>query len=216
MMNMFSILEKPLKYYRQWDFMIFTLLTFLSVLNGQTTVFYLIYFFWCNALIFLIVDRLCHKGNSNAIYEDGSSTNFGEGLFLIGIYWVFLVVFFGFIATSDNTEIMIANMQVLFFHNWFFNINLIIVLLERLYLHKKQQPLKVFFGAFSPHAIALHISIVVGGVLIFFVVKRYPEVFTPENPWGSVVIALPFLFLKMGMQYLTASDQEINQQNFKK
>ncbi|MCB0450940.1 MAG: hypothetical protein KDC97_12555, partial [Confluentibacter sp.] len=117
---------------------------------------------------------------------------------------------------SDNTEIMIANMQVLFFFFFFFNINLIIVLLERLYLHKKQQPLKVFFGAFSPHAIALHISIVVGGVLIFFVVKRYPEVFTPENPWGSVVIALPFLFLKMGMQYLTASDQEINQQNFKK
>ena len=216
MMNKLSIIEKPLQYYRQWDFIIFALLTLLSVLNGQTTVFYLIYFFWWNEFICLVVDRLCYKQNSNVVYENGHSANFGGGLFLMGIYWVFVVVFFGFIAGSNNHEIMIANMQVLFFHNWFFSINLIFVLLERLYLHKKQQPLKVYFGAFSPNAIVLHISIVVGGLLIFFVVKRYPEIFTPENTWGSVVIALPFLLLKMGMTYLTTSDHTIHQQNFKK
>ncbi|WP_162623282.1 hypothetical protein [Confluentibacter sediminis] len=214
MMNILSIIERPLHHYRQWDFIIFTLLTLLSVLNGQTTVFYLIYFFWCNELLCLVVDRLCYKRNSNALYENVHSVNFGGGLFLMGIYWVFLVVFFGFIAASDNTEIMITNMQVLFFHNWFFNINLIFVLLERVYLHKKQQPIKVCFGAFSPNIIVLHISIVVGGMLIFFVIKRYPEVFTPENPWGSVVIALPFLFLKMGMQYLTSSNNKTTKQNY--
>ncbi|MEZ4968104.1 MAG: hypothetical protein R2814_00275 [Flavobacteriaceae bacterium] len=210
-----SLIEQQVRHYGKWDFLIFTVLTLLSVLNGQTTVFYLIYFFWWNELIRLAVDRLCYKGNKNAIYyRDGLSGDFWGGLFLMGIYWVFIVVFFGFMAGSDNAEIMMANMGVLFLQNWFFNINLIFVLVERLHLHRVQQPLKIYFGAFNPNTIVLHISIIVGGVLLFFVVKGYPETFTPKNRWGSVVIALPFLLLKMALQYLTASDNTMNKQNF--
>lgn len=215
MKTLFSTIERQAQYYRQWDFLLFAVLTLLSVLNGQTTVFYLIYFFWWNELIRLVVDRLCYKRNPNAVYEDGHSTDFGGSLFLMGIYWVFIVVFFGFIAATDTegTDIIIANMRVLLFHNWFFNLNLIFVLLERLYLHKTQQPLQIYFGAFNPNTIVLHISIIVGAVLMFFVVKNYPDTFTPENRWGSALIALPFLLLKMGMQYLTASDNKINKRN---
>lgn len=189
----------------------------MSVLSGQTTVFYLLYFFWWNELIRLVVDRLCYKRNQNAVYEDGHGKGFGESLFLMGIYWVFLVVIFGFIVAKDTegTDIIIANMRVLLFHNWFFNINLIFVLLERLYLHKTRQPLQIYFGAFNPNTIVLHISIIVGAVLMFFLVREYPDTFTPENRWGSALIALPFLLLKMGMQYLTASDNTINKQNAK-
>jgi hypothetical protein len=212
-----SAIERPLQYYRQWDFLLFAVLTLMSVLSGQTTVFYLLYFFWWNELIRLVVDRLCYKRNQNAVYEDGHGKGFGESLFLMGIYWVFLVVIFGFIAAKDTegTDIIIANMRVLLFHNWFFNINLIFVLLERLYLHKTRQPLQIYFGAFNPNTIVLHISIIVGAVLMFFLVREYPDTFTPENRWGSALIALPFLLLKMGMQYLTASDNTINKQNAK-
>lgn len=215
MKALFSTIERQAQYYRQWDFILFAVLTLLSVWSGQTTVFYLLYFFWWNELIRLVVDKLCYKRNPNAVYEDGHSKGFGESLFLMGIYWVFLVVVFGFIAGADSTEIIIANMRVLFFHNWFFNINLIFLLLERLYLHKTQQPLQIYFGAFTPNTIVLHISIIVGAVLMFFVVREYPDTFTPENRWGSALIALPFLLLKMGMQYLTASDNTINKQNAK-
>lgn len=213
----FSTIERQAQYYRQWDFLLFAVLTLMSVLSGQTTVFYLLYFFWWNELIRLVVDRLCYKRNQNAVYEDGHDKGFGESLFLMGIYWVFLVVIFGFIAAKDTegTDIIIANMRVLLFHNWFFNINLIFVLLERLYLHKTQQPLQIYFGAFNPNTIVLHISIIVGAVLMFFLVREYPDTFTPENRWGSALIALPFLLLKMGMQYLTASDNTINKQNAK-
>lgn len=213
----FSTIERQAQYYRQWDFLLFAVLTLMSVLSGQTTVFYLLYFFWWNELIRLVVDRLCYKRNPNAVYEDRHGKGFGESLFLMGIYWVFLVVIFGFIAATntEGTEIIIANMRVLVFHNWFFNINLIFVLLERLYLHKTQQPLQIYFGAFNPNTIVLHISIIVGAVLMFFVVREYPETFTPENRWGSALIALPFLLLKMGTQYLTASDNTINKQNYK-
>src|SRR5690606_8738231 len=126
------------------------------------------------------------------IHEGGDAKGFGESLlFLMGIYWVFLVVIFGFIAGADSTEIIIANMAVLFFHNWFFNLNLLFVLLERIYLHRIQQPLNIYFDAFNPNTMVLHIAIIVGAALMFFIVKAYPKIFTPENRWGSALIALP-------------------------
>lgn len=201
-----SILEQQLKKYQQWDFIIFLILTLLSVLNEQTTVFYLMYFFWCNELIRIVVDRWYAKRNPNAVNKDWQSSDFTGGLFSMGIYWVFLVVFFGFIAASNNSKIIFTNMEVLFFQNWFFNINLIFVLVERIYLHRKQEPLTIYFGAFNPNMIVLHVSIIVGGVILFFLVKQFPETFTPENKWGSVLIVLPFLFLKILVQKLTSDN----------
>lgn len=201
-----SILEQQLKKYQQWDFIIFLILTLLSVLNEQTTVFYLMYFFWCNELIRIVVDRWYAKRNPNAVNKDWQSSDFIGGLFSMGIYWVFLVVFFGFIAASNNSKIIFTNMEVLFFQNWFFNINLIFVLVERIYLHRKQEPLTIYFGAFNPNMIVLHVSIIVGGVILFFLVKQFPETFTPENKWGSVLIVLPFLFLKILVQKLTSDN----------
>ena len=200
-----SILEQQLKKYQQWDFIIFLILTLLSVLNEQTTVFYLMYFFWCNELIRIVVDRWYAKRNPNAVNKDWQSSDFTGGLFSMGIYWVFLVVFFGFIAASNNSKIIFTNMEVLFFQNCFFNIKLIFVLVERIYLHRKQEPLTIYFGAFNPNMIVLHVSIIVGGVILFFLVRQYPATFTPENTWGSVLIVLPFLFLKILVQKLTSN-----------
>jgi len=209
MMGLQAIIDQQLKKYQKWDFLVFMLLTLLSVLNGQTTVFYLMYFFWWNELIRLIVDRLYFKKNPNAINEDWQSTGFMGGLFSMGIYWVFLIVFFGFIAVSDNREIILTNMEIVFFQNWFFNLNLIFVLFERIYLHQKQQPLTIYFGAFNPNMIVLHVSIIVGGLILFFLVKRFPETFTPENQWGSVVIVFPFLLLKMLNQKLSSDNHNL-------
>ena len=208
-MGLQAIIDQQLKKYQKWDFLVFMLLTLLSVLNGQTTVFYLMYFFWWNEVIRLIVDRLYFKKNPNAINEDWQSTGFMGGLFSMGIYWVFLIVFFGFIAVSDNREIILTNMEIVFFQNWFFNLNLIFVLFERIYLHQKQQPLTIYFGAFNPNMIILHVSIIVGGLILFFLVKRFPETFTPENQWGSVVIVFPFLLLKMLNQKLSSDNHNL-------
>ncbi len=191
--------------YRKWDFLIFTVLTLLSILNGQTTVFYLIYFFWWNELITIVIDRILYKQNPNAVFESEKGETVFSSLFIMGIYWVFIVVFFGFIAASKNTELIMVNMQVLFFQNWFFNSNLVVIILERIFLHKTRQPLEVSFGGFTPNMVVLHISIVLGGVIMFFVVKNYPGTFTPENLWGSVLIALPFLLLKMGLAYFSSN-----------
>ncbi len=192
--------------YGKWDFLIFTTFTLLSVLNGQTTVFYLIYFFWWNELLRIVIDRLMYKKNPNSKFVGDTRDSIFSSFFLMAIYVIFIIVFFGFIASVDNNEIIFVNMEVLVFMNWFFNINLFLAATERVFLHKTHQPLLVTFGGFTPNMIVLHISIIVGAIIMFFVVKQYPKIFTPDNLWASVLIVLPFLLLKRLAAYFATND----------
>ena len=115
--------------------------------------------------------------------------------------WCSSLCFFGLIANWGNRDITFANLEILFFKNWFFNVNLLLMLLGRLALHYTKQPVKLWFGPFTPDMIILHISIIAGGLLLFFVVRRYPHTFSPANLWGSVIIILPFLVIKMLAQW---------------
>ncbi len=197
MRSLFNIATQSLKYYQRYNYLIFVALVLLSLLNGETTVFYLIYFFWWNEFIRILVDYFLSRQNKNAQIElNTGSKIISEAFFLMGIYLVFIIVFFGFIANWNNRDLTMLNLKILFFQNWFFNINLLLVLGERIMIHKTEQEVKVHFGGFTPNMIVLHISIIVGSVLMFLIVKKYPDIFTPDNFWGSVIIILPFLVLK--------------------
>lgn len=191
-----ALIKRQLGHYRRWDFVFFTLVTLLSVLSGETTVFYLIYFFWWNELCRLIIDGIFAKRNPNADIRRSQGNNGFASFFIMGVYFIFIVVFFGILGSHDHNEIVTTNLGILFFQNWFFNANVIFVILERIFLHQSKESLVIHFGGFTPNMIVLHISIILGALLIFFVVKRFPEVFTPEHFWGSVVIVMPFLILK--------------------
>lgn len=192
-----SFLQRQMKFYDRWDLIFFTLLTLLSVFNGESTVFYLIYFFWWNEVIRLVIDGAFLKKNPHIKIESSTKHPDLSSVFLMGIYFIFIVVFFGLIASFDNTDIVSTNLKILFFGNWFFNLNIIIVLIERILLHQSRHPVSAYFGGFTPNMIILHISIITGGLIMFFVVKNHPEIFTPANHWGSVLIVLPFILLKM-------------------
>ena len=195
--KVFSIVESISRRYQEWEFVLFTLLTLLSILKGQTTIFYIIYFFWWAELIRLLTDAFWLRGNPQAVLASEKGNTLAGAIIPMGIYLVFIVVFFGFIANFKNENIMFANMRVLVFQNWFFNLNLLLLLAHRIVLHRTHQPVRVHLGAFTPHMIVLHVSIVVGGVLLFFVVRNYPQTFTPDNLWGSVLIISPFFLLKI-------------------
>jgi hypothetical protein len=191
-----ALIKRQISNYRRWDFVFFTLITLLSVLSGETTVFYLIYFFWWNELCRLIIDGIFAKRNPNATIRTSQGNNGFASFFIMFVYFVFIVVFFGIIGSHSHDEIFSTNMGILFFQNWFFNANLIFIILERIFLHLSKESLVIHLGGFTPNMIVLHISIILGALLILFVVKRFPDVFTPDNFWGSVVIVLPFLILK--------------------
>ena len=192
--------------YRKWDFLIFAVLTALAVLTGNTSVFYVIYFFWWNELVRILVDQTFGKRNPNFIRtKSNTPAPLLGSLFLLGIYFVFIVVFFGFIANWGNKELLFTNLEVLLFQNWFFNANVLFILIERMYLHHKKQPIEAIGGHFTPNMIVLHISIILGAILLFFVVKTNPETFTPDNLWGTFVIISPFILLKMLVEYYHSS-----------
>ena len=198
------MLSKQALYQGRVNILVFTLLTLVSLLFGQTTIFYLIYFFWCNELINMIVDRVFYKRYTAVVEVHGYGS-----LFVMAIYGVFIVVFFGLIANWKNNDLIMVNLEILFFKNWFFNINLLFVLAERIYLHKTKQPILLSFGSFTANMVVLHISIIVGGLLMFFVIKNYPTVFTPDNLWGSVIIILPFLLLKIAVNHYSKPNVNI-------
>ncbi len=197
-----SIVAQPKKHLREWDFLIFALLTALSIGYGQTTVFYVIYFFWWNEFIRIVVRSLFYRHNkSNGSNQLDSKFMFGS-LFIMFIYLVFIIVFFGMIANWDNSDITLTNMEILFFKNWFFNVNLLFVLFEHIYINLNEDKTTASVGQFTSNMLVLHISIILGGIIMFFIVKPFPETFSPDNLWTSVLIILPFLLLKIGMQFI--------------
>ena len=204
-----SIIAQPKKHLREWDFLIFTVLTALSVGYGQTTVFYVIYFFWWSEFIRIIIKSIFQRFNKNNNSNQLEAKLMFGSLFMMLIYLVFIIVFFGLIANWNNSEITLTNMKIMFFRNWFFNINLLFVLLEHIYINLNSNNTIAVFGQFTSNMLVLHISIILGGIIMFFIVKPFPETFSPDNLWSSVLIILPFLLLKMGMQFIL-SPKKIN------
>lgn len=198
------MLNKQALHQGRLNVFVFTLLTLVSLLFGQTTIFYLIYFFWCNELINMIVDRIFYRRYTAVVEIHGYGS-----LFVMAIYGVFILVFFGLIANWKNNDLIMVNLEILFLKNWFFNINLLFVLAERIYLHKTKQPMLLSFGSFTANMIVLHISIIVGGLLMFFIVKNYPTIFTSDNLWGSIIIILPFLLLKIAVNHYSKPNVNI-------
>ncbi|WP_346236852.1 hypothetical protein ABDK00_013585 [Niabella insulamsoli] len=178
--------------------LVFIAFTLLSILNQKTTIFYIIYLFWWTELLHLLIGRFFLRKQWRA--ASGPKTqqpSMFNHLFLMGIYWVFIIVFFGLMANWRNEDIMMVNFEVLLFRNLFFNLNLAYIIMVRIGYCKTLTDLPPTPSLFTTGMIILHISVIVGGILMFFVVKKFPEIFTPENLWGSAIIIAPFLALRL-------------------
>lgn len=193
-----KIIDNPLQRLGWTELLVFTLLTALSVYTGQISIFYIIYLFWWNELINTLVDffygKLSREKNSTAPKESLA------GLFPLFIYFVFIIVFFAFMANWDNNKLLIVNIRILMFKNIYFNLNLLYIAIIRIYMlvNKQIQPQtsKIFTG----NMMVLHISIILGAFAMFFIVRKYPLIFTPDNLWGSVLVIAPFLLLRFFFQ----------------
>ena len=89
-----TVFQKYLTSSSYLETVIFILLTCLSVYFGQTSIFYVIYFFWWNELICITVDSFFNK--KNKVEKKQPTETFGS-YFLMFIYGVFILVFFGLI-----------------------------------------------------------------------------------------------------------------------
>lgn len=169
------------------------IITIIALFMGEVTVFYLVWLFWWQELIrtlFCFIAAKKYQGHFPAIQ------NFLMSLFLLIFYSIFIFVFFGFL-TGVTDKLVEFNVKIFLFLNPFFNLNVLVFALQFAYFIYWNRNSIDFsdYAGFNRSHIILHVSIVLGVNIYFFVTKKYNSFFSEGSIWSSVITALPFLLL---------------------
>ena len=158
------------------DILTMLAITLLGIIQGQVTVFYIIYLFWFQELIRTLVDFVYLIWKKKTIREkfDFIKISFGS-FFILFIYVVFIVLLFGFMLNWGNRDLIGKNILVL------------------MYFRSRADNTDLQMPLFSRRHIILHISIILGA----FVQLAIAPKLNLENQWVSALTILPFLVLKI-------------------
>jgi len=183
------------KNFNTLDTLALLIFTLLAIYNNQVTIFYILYLFWWNEVLYSVI-TYCFKKRKKL------EANLSSKFFLMGIYFIFIVLFFGFIAHYKNYDLVAINFEILFFKNMYFNFNLLLFLLEIIWFYKTNpnEIEQATIHPFSTRAIILHISIILGAFMMMLVVPNFPNFFTADNNWSAVAIIFPFIALRFLFQ----------------
>ncbi len=186
-----------MKWNNRIEIFTFLLTTLWGVAQGQVTVFYIIYLFWFQELLRTVIN----VGYAYATgMQDGSRPlikDWSGNFFILFVYVIFITLLFGFMLNWGNLHLLGINIQTLFFRNWSFNANLSLFAVQY-FLYRKHTGKQDFdLKLFNSNHIILHVSIITGALLQIMVVKKYPEYFSGNMLWGSALVVLPFLLLKV-------------------
>lgn len=200
-MKFLRIIDKNSSVYGWVDIVVMTLLTIMSVYDGKSTVFYIIYLFWWNEVLSIVINTFFDKLYKRPKQPKEFATGNPNGI-LLTVYWLFIVIIFGLIANWSNTKVLWANFDIMFFKNIYFNLNLLFIITEISFfnIQFKNNIQAQASSGITANMVILHVSIIFGAFLLFLVVKKFPNVFTPENTWASILIISPFLLLRFLVQ----------------
>ena len=182
------------------------LFTILSLLNKQTTVFYIIYLFWFDEFIRTVFDRIRFQNKTDQINDQIEfSSNNKERFFMLWIYFVIIFVFFGLVIDWKSYEIIATNFSVFLFQNSFFNYSIITFLLREIYFFRHDKNELESKSLVSNGIIILHISLIFGILFWFLSTKKF--LFFQE--YATLISILPFLLIKIVFEI--KSENQLNQ-----
>lgn len=169
----------------KWINLIFIfVLPIIGILRAEVTVFYILYLYWFQELIVAVLNWIYARKNKAEVASKGHSSLIIYNLFTLGIYLVFIIVLFGFMANWGPTDLIVKNIMIISFGVQLFNLNLLGILLNewgnRQFMNATSKTIKENFPL-SGKLLVLHVGIILGGVAYFFIVKRFPETFAPTN-----------------------------------
>lgn len=184
--------------FQRFDMFTIIVLTVLGILQGQVTVFYIIYLFWFQELTRTIIDNIFISKwkREGVIDEKILMARFG-GFFLLFIYLVFIIVLFGIMLNWGNNDLIYQNVRVFLFRNWFFNLNIFVFAVEYWFYRKQQRTDNLHVGIFNRNHIILHLSIIAGGFIQMGLLKKL----NIESPYGMLAVIAPFLIIKGVLDY---------------
>lgn len=184
---------------RMWSPIVFTIITIIALLNHQTSIFYIVYFFWWNEVIEKIVDWLFARSRLKTRASD-----FALGLIWMAIMLFYLLFVFIIFIGFAGRHMMEFNIMVLFFTNPYFNLSVLVVLIRRIYMHVKL-PIEEHTSLYQYSRMGtLHISMALGGAVILIIQNNYPHLLEVDNAWVDVATILPFLFINLLVAYFAS------------
>lgn len=193
----------PIPQYRNsvFSIFIFAALTTFLVFTGKANLFFLIYIFWWDEFIktiFGLFNQIFRKSQiENSLTY---STLLKERFFMLFVYFIFIVVIFGFILSfaSNDFQKNYITFEVLFFRNWGFNLSLLFIICREIVHCKtidkteKISDENLSFGAL----IVLHVSIILG-VLLWALASGKFKIFDGVHENADKFIILPFILIKL-------------------
>ncbi len=185
------------KYFRTTETVTFLLITIWGVAQGQVTVFYIIYFFWLQLLIRTIIDIVHARRNGQADGTKPTPAVIIGSMFIYFCYLLLIIVHFGVILNFDNQDLIIINMRTLMLRNPGFDLNILLFTMQYTFYRKQVGNKNLNIAVFNRGQIILHISIIVGALIQMQFVRKHPGYFTGHELWGSALVVLPFLLLKI-------------------
>ena len=175
-------------------------LTIVALLNKEITVFYMLYLFWWQALIEVVATIIVKTRLLKSLYK--TVINSAPGIFMMGLYWVFILLIFGIVLSFSHKEIFDLNFDVFLFRNIPFNATVLLSILFTFikYYNGNSENHDTKFGVFSNKMLILHFSIILGGMIHFGLLEFYPESFEGSmTPF--IVSAVPFLLLRSLLEW---------------
>ena len=174
-----------------------TVLTLITVVTNQISVFYIIYLFWFDEFLRTIFNFIFYffkrEGIVNPHFYLGTIKS---KMFVLFVYFIFIFICFGLMIDWKNSDLILINLSVLVFKNELFNFTIITFLGRELLLYFKNDTSTIIEHFFlSNRVIVLHISIILGMFILGFLPKSIYE--NSNSNILSGVIIVPFLLLKL-------------------
>ncbi|MBA6152094.1 hypothetical protein [Gelidibacter maritimus] len=179
------------------------LITIVAIYNKNISVFYIIYLFWWDEFLKTVFYRLRYHFKKDLFQNPAQVLNgIKPRLFFLFIYIVFIIVIFGLVINWKDHDLIIMNLEVLFFKNTFFNITLLTFLLREIAIYRIGSEQINLNTSLSKGVITLHVSIVLG-ILLWFLVSKKFILFTDHAVIFSII---PFLLLKIFFEVMEIKD----------
>lgn len=194
---------------------VFSVLTLIAIRDKEITMFYLIYLFWIDEFIKTVFDWINYLKFKTAYNLKAQKPQIGNRFFLLIIYFIFIIVCFGFILGWRDTDTVLQNMEVLVFKNLFFNVTVVGFLLReiiQLYTNKNE---KVFLphGLFSKGLLTLHVSIILGMFVWALISGKLFDFNIDMGEYTYILAIVPFIIIKLFFEVLEVKARTQQLQN---
>lgn len=175
------------------DVLSMTIFTVLGLINREVTVFYFVYLFWFLEFARTLVDSLYLYFRTDSKERNMVVRTILRSFFPLAVYFIFIVVLFGFMLNWGENDLFLENMMVFSFRNWFFNSNILLFIMLYSYFRFTTGLTGLNLQPYNRKHIILHISIIFAAIIQMILIPRL----TISKEWASVLVILPFLLLRI-------------------